>query len=87
MKKGGIKSSVLIFLRKINLISKKQMELKPMKVRTVVGYDGIYSVLDVQRHVFITNKLSVRKGCKFNPETKSCVCGANLDVFLTKKNC
>jgi hypothetical protein len=87
MKKGGFKSSVLIFLRKINLISKKQMELKPMKVRTVVGYDDIYTDLEVQRHVFIINKLSVRKGCEFNPETKSCDCGANLDEFLTKKYC
>ena len=86
MKKGGL-NRLLCLIYEINLISKKQMELKPMKVRTVVGYDGIYSVLDVQRHVFITNKLSVRKGCKFNPETKSCVCGANIDEFLTKKNC
>lgn len=87
MKKGGFKSNFFIFLRKMKLIPKKQMALKPMKVRTVIGYDEVYNDLEVQRYVFITNKLSVRKGCKFNPDTKSCVCGANLDEFLTKKYC
>jgi hypothetical protein len=87
MKKGGLKTNVLIFLRKINLIPKKQMVLKPMKVRTVIGYNEIYNDLDVQRFVFMTNKLSVRKGCKFNPNTKSCTCGAGVDEFLLKKYC
>jgi hypothetical protein len=35
----------------------------------------------------MTNKLSVRKGCKFNPNTKTCVCGAGVDEFLLKKYC
>lgn len=87
MKKGGLKTNVLIFLRKMNLLSKKQMVLKPMKVKTVIGYDENYDDLEVQRYVFMTNKLSVRKDCKFNPNTKSCPCGAGVDEFLLKKYC
>lgn len=87
MKKGDFKTNVLIFLRKMNLLSKKQIPLKPMKVRTVVGFDEEYDDLEVQRYVYMTNKLSVRKGCKFNPNTKSCTCGAGVDEFLLKKYC
>lgn len=86
MKKGA-KTNVLIFLRKMNLLSRKEMELKPMKVKTVIGYDEDYDDLESQRHVFMLNKLSVRKDCKFNPYTKSCSCGASVDEFLSKKLC
>lgn len=86
MKKGEIKTNVLIFLRKLNLIEKKR-SMRPMKVKTVVGYDEDYNDLESQRYVFIMNKLSARKGCQFNAETKSCACGANIDDFLNKKFC
>ena len=87
MKKGGVKTNVLIFLRKLNLIEKKERVMKPMKVRTVVGYDEEYDDLESQRYVFIMNKLSARKGCQFNAETKTCSCGAGIDEFLLKKFC
>jgi hypothetical protein len=87
MKKGGVKTNVLILMRKLNIISKKERILKPMRVTTVVGYDEDYNDLESQRHVFMLNKLSVRKGCQFNVETKNCSCGADIDEFLTKKYC
>jgi hypothetical protein len=87
MKKGGLKTKTLIFLRKINLLSRKEQPIRPMKIKTVVGYDQNFSDLESQRHVFILNRLSVRRGCKFNVDTKTCSCGANVDDFLTKKYC
>ena len=87
MERGGVKTNVLILMRKLNIISKKERILKPMRVTTVVGYDEDYNDLESHRHVFMLNKLSVRKGCQFNVETKSCSCGAGIDEFLTKKYC
>lgn len=87
MERGGVKTNVLILMRKLNIISKKERILKPMRVKTVVGYDEDYNDLESQRHVFMLNKLSVRKGCQFNVETKGCSCGAGIDEFLNKKYC
>ena len=64
--------------------SKKKKFMKPMKVRTVMGFDPKTTNIESQQHVYIMNKLSVKKNCKFNTESKTCVCGASLNEFLLK---
>jgi hypothetical protein len=79
-----VKNKILIKMRKVGLINKKSV-MKPMRMSTVYGYDTVKSSIESQRHVFIMTKLSVKKGCKFDPNKESCVCGATLDEFLIKK--
>ena len=78
------KNKVLIKMRKFGLIKKKTV-IKPMKVRTVTSFDPTTSIIESQQHVYILNKLSVKKNCKFDPNKKSCVCGASLNEFLLKR--
>lgn len=79
-----VKNKILIKMRKVGLINKKPF-MKPMKVRTVNAYDTVITSIESQRHVFIMTKLSVKKGCKFDPNKESCICGATLNEFLIKK--
>lgn len=80
-----LKNKVLIEMRKLGFIKKKKY-MRPMKVRTITGLNCAVSDIEAQRHVYIVNKLSVKKNCNFNAETKTCVCGASLNEFLLK-NC
>lgn len=75
---------MLIGLRKMGFI-KKQALIKPMKVKMVIAYSPYESNIVAQQHVYIQNKLSVKINCKFNPETRTCVCGSDLDGFLNNK--
>ncbi len=79
-----IKNKILIKMRKFGLI-KKTTFIKPMKVRTVIAFDPTISNIESQQHIYIMNKLSVKKNCKFDANKKSCVCGASLNEFLLKK--
>lgn len=78
-----IKNKMLIGFRKMGFIKKKKY-MKPMKVRTVMDYDPSTSNIESQQHVYIQNKLSVRKNCNFDVNTKTCKCGANLEEFLIR---
>jgi len=79
-----VKNKMLIGLRKMGFI-KKKISMKPMGVKIVIGYDTKVSIIESQQHVFIQNKLSVRKNCNFDVNTKTCKCGANLEEFLIRR--
>ena len=51
----------------------------------VIAYTPYESNIVAQQHVYIQNKLSVKRNCKFDPETRTCVCGSDLDGFLNNK--
>lgn len=80
----SLKSKVLIVMRRMGIITKKSY-MRPMKVRTVISSEANVSPIQSQQHVFILNKLSVKKGCMFSAETRSCQCGASLNEFLLNK--
>ena len=79
-----IKNKMLIGLRKMGFV-KKQSIIKPMKVWVVIAYSPYESNIVAQQYVYIKNKLSVKRNCKFYPESKTCVCGSDLDGFLNNK--
>jgi len=79
-----IKNKMLVGLRKMGFL-KKQPILKPMKCRTITNYKPYESDIVARQHVYIQNKLSVKKNCKFDVETRTCVCGSDLDGFLNNK--
>ena len=62
-----IKNKMLIGLRKMGFV-KKQSIIKPMKVRVVIAYSTYESNIVAQQYVYIKNKLSVKRNCKFDPE-------------------
>jgi len=79
-----LKNKMLIGFRKFGLIKKKKF-MRPMKVRTIINYEPYSSNIESQQHVYIQNKLSVRKNCSFDVNTKTCKCGANLEEFLVRR--
>jgi hypothetical protein len=79
----SFKNKILISMRKAGVIKKKKY-MRPMKVRTINGSPTVRSI-ESEQHVFILNKLSFKKNCQFNPETRNCKCGAGLEEFLIKK--
>ena len=79
-----LKNKMLIGLRRFGFIKKDRI-IKPMKVRTIMNYEPYSSFIESQQHVFIQNKLSVRKNCSFDVNTKTCKCGANLEEFLVRR--
>lgn len=82
MKKRSFKILILRSMRRIGLLCKKPVTLKPMKLVRTVYPDGYYNDLDSEIHVFIQNKKSAFKNCMFDENSHSCVCGKrSLDQF------
>jgi hypothetical protein len=79
----SLKNKILISIRKAGVIKKKKF-MRPMKVRTINSSPTVRSI-ESEQHVYILNKLSFKKNCQFDPETRSCKCGAGLEEFLIKK--
>lgn len=83
MRKRSVKTKLLIQLRRLGMLCKKQTPHKyELKIAHTVYPDTIISPLEAARHVFIQNKLAITKGCYFNPDTESCRCGNGVDEFL-----
>jgi len=79
----SLKNKILISMRNAGVIKKKKY-MRPMKVRTINSNPTVRSI-ESEQHVFILNKLSFKKNCQFNPETRNCKCGESLEEFLIKK--
>lgn len=79
-----LKNKMLIGLRRFGFIKKDRI-IKPMKVRTIMNYEPYSSNIESQQHVYIQNKLSVKPKCKFDVDSRSCECGANLEEFLIRR--
>lgn len=70
------KTSLLLFLRKLGLICRKPRQHKyVLRIQSTYHPDESVSSIEAEQHVWMLSKLSARKGCEFNPETRTCPCG------------
>ena len=87
MRKRSVKTKLLIQLRKIGMLCRKQKPHKyELKLSHTIMPEGDNSPLQSSRFVFLQNKVSSIKGCNFNPETEDCICGVDVDGFLGKSD-
>ncbi len=83
MKKRSIKTKLLIKMRKLGMICRKQQPHKyELKISHTIIPEGATSPTQAARFVFLQNKVAMNDGCKFNPDIEKCECGADVDAFL-----
>ncbi len=85
--KRNLKTKVFLWLRKMGMLCKTPQPYTPhLRISHTVRPDVDLSPIDTERYVFMVNKKSSRNNCKFNIDSQTCKCGANLDQFLNKCN-
>ncbi len=67
--------------------SKMPSEKKPVKIQSTCYPDERVSSIEAEQHVWILNKMSSRKNCKFDTKTRVCECGVKgIDEFAIHCN-
>ena len=98
-RKRNFKTWCLLSLRRVGMLCKKPVEPKPrIRVAKTIHPDGTVDILPArvqskdivnvtpmksEVHVWIENKKSAFKNCRFDSESGSCECGVDLDDFAS----
>ena len=83
--KRGIKTSILLQLRRWGLLCKKPT-YKKLKIKvqsTVYPPEGTTSMDAKIHNHFAAKKISAPESCKFNIDTLSCECGVTKEKYST----
>jgi hypothetical protein len=87
-RKRNVATSFLLALRHVGMLCKKPRSHKyEIRVQSTVYPDVRVSPIEAEQNTWILNKMTTRPGCKFNPDTRTCVCGIKtIDEFAVKCN-
>lgn len=87
-RKRNLFTSFLLWLRHIGMLCKKPRPHKyEIRIQSTVYPDNPVSSIEAEQHVWILNKMSSRKNCKFDTKTRVCECGVTgIDEFALNCN-
>jgi len=87
-RKRNIETYLLLFLRRLGMICKPRRPHKyEIRIQSTCYPDEQVTSIEAEQHVWILNKMSSRKNCKFDTKTRVCECGVNgIDEFATHCN-
>jgi hypothetical protein len=87
-RKRNIETYLLLFLRRIGMICKKPRPHKyEIRIQSTCYPDEQVTSIEAEQHVWILNKMSGRKNCKFDTKTRVCECGVKgIDEFAIHCN-
>jgi len=75
-RKRNIETYLLLFLRRLGMICKSKRPHKyEIKIQSTCYPPERASAIEAEQHVWILNKLSGRKNCQFDVNTRTCSCG------------
>ena len=88
MRKRNTKTKFHLWLRRIGMLCKKPVKQKQrIRISRTIYPNGDVSPIDAERAVWVENKKSAIKGCKFNVDTQSCECGVKSMDDFARGNC
>lgn len=75
-RKRNFKTTFFLLLRRFGMLCKIPRKEKPkLRIARTVYPEGRNSSIEAEQYVWIQTRLLSKPQCKFNADTRSCVCG------------